>query len=224
MISDKNLKLLRILNRSHVPTISPSFMKEVKDNFLYPYKKKLLENHGEVVDYHYQDIKHECWTCGGTGECEWSMEDPICWKCDGTGIYKRKKTVLGLYRIQSKNITEYFHLPADPVTSGLLFGLKNNRGEDFSKVYNGYIPRPYELSQRRFHKLLVCFLARNDPWSLLKQYFKNRVFKKFRILWNYTLWPYWIEIEVCIRKAWASTFHGPDHDNHKHRYDNDLPF
>lgn len=77
----------------------------------YLNKTRLIVAYGEPDGFDLQTVKAPCWSCGGTGECNYFYEGSAeCCDCDGTGTHHVTRTLLNRYLVGS-NI---FHQIAGP--------------------------------------------------------------------------------------------------------------
>ena len=84
------------------------------DHRRYPFyrlKQQILERHGVEGHVHWQEIKHKCWSCGGTGNWGHWRDDggDWCYKCNGTGVHRKFYV-----RLQTYKFGRYeFHVPGE---------------------------------------------------------------------------------------------------------------
>lgn len=78
----------------------------------YAIKGHILRTYGRPDGFDVQQIEHECWRCGGSGNepYSWDNNDWLnpCLKCDGTGVYERIYIRLDRWRLGKRA----FYIPA----------------------------------------------------------------------------------------------------------------
>lgn len=111
-------------------------------------KERILKKHGKYIAYVYQEIKKECWSCGGAGiyysNYHHFTED--CFKCGGTGIYEYFWVLLHEYQL-GKYI---FHIPQERIKKPALIILPN-------RMIQGHVAhKPYSKRKTRTARLYLA--------------------------------------------------------------------
>ena len=77
----------------------------------YRLKERVLKQHATEDGIDWQEIKHHCYACDGTGTWgHWRRDGgDFCYTCNGTGVYRQFYVRLHRYRLGQS----VFHVPGD---------------------------------------------------------------------------------------------------------------
>ena len=80
----------------------------------YRLKSRFLQTHAQEDGVDWQELKHHCWSCDGTGTWGYWRDGggDWCWKCNGTGVH-----AVWYVRLQRYRLDRYtFHVPGERLT------------------------------------------------------------------------------------------------------------